>query len=410
MNYPQKPALTPSLLWLMAISSGLIAANLYYNQPLLSLIAKDFSASEASVSKIAMLTQVGFALGLLIIIPLGDLVKRKRLIIIDLGFLFVSLLGMALSQSLLMLYFFSLLTGFTSVIPQVFVPMAAKLAEPEKRTQSIGFVMSGLLFGILGSRVLSGFIGNISGWRSMFFIAAVLVLVLWYFIALKLPEILPEYKGTYKELMKSVAHFAISEPKLQAASFRGAFLFASFSAFWMAIVFHLAQPPFNAGSAVAGSFGLVGIAGAMMAGLIGKLAKKVSYFKLMVMLILSFIASWVIFGYAGYTYVGLIIGVVLLDAAMQGAHILNQSSIFSLKPEANNRLNTVYMTTYFIGGASGTYFAGLGWAYLQWTGVLAVGMGFGLLALLAHVSYRKHYKLQLLTTTTETKISVTDVL
>lgn len=392
MNDHKKTVLTPSLLWLMAISSGLIVANNYYNQPLLSLIARDFNASEAAASRIAMLTQAGYAAGLLILVPLGDLVRRKRLIVIDFAFIILSLLGMAMSRSLNMLYVFSFLTGLTSVIPQLFIPMAAKLAEPEKRTQSIGFVMSGLLVGILGSRVLSGWIGNIYGWRSMFFMAAVIILILWIFVIAKLPEIFPEYKGSYGKLMKSVAHFAVSEPLLQAATLRGAFLFASFSAFWMAIVFHLEQAPFNAGSAVAGSFGLIGIVGALMAGFIGKIAGRVSYFKLTSILILVFLLSWGVFGTAGYTYIGLMLGVVILDAAMQGVQIMNQSSIFSIKPEANNRLNTVYMTIYFIGGAVGTYSAGIAWQYLQWTGVVLIGTSFGLLSLLAHVLYRRYYR------------------
>lgn len=394
MNNSKKQALSPSIIWLMAISSGLVVANNYYNQPLLSLIATEFKASEADVSKIAMLTQAGYAFGLLIIVPLGDLVRRKRLIVIDFGFIFISLLGMALSQTLPMLYLFGFLTGFTSVVPQLFIPMAATLASPEKRTQSIGFVMSGLLIGILGSRILSGWVGDFSGWRSMFLIAAALILILWIFISVKLPEIMPEYKGTYTQLMKSVAHFAVSEPLLQAGALRGAFLFASFSAFWMAIVFHLGQPPFNAGSEVAGSFGLVGIVGALVAGFTGKLARKFSFFKLTSALIVIFILSWGIFGIAGNTYIGLISGVIVIDAAMQGVHIMNQSSIFSIKPEANNRINTVYMTAYFIGGATGTYFAGLAWQNFQWNGVLFVGTTFGVLALIAHFLYRSRYTMQ----------------
>ncbi len=391
MNNSQKTALTPAVLWLMAISSGLIIANNYYNQPLLSLVAREFNASDSSVSKIAMLTQIGYAMGLLIIVPLGDLVRRKRLIIIDFGLILISLLGMALSQSLHMLYVFSFLTGLTSVVPQLFVPMAASLAAPEKRTQSIGFVMSGLLIGILGSRILSGWIGNIWGWRSMFFIAAVLILILWFFITWKLPEVLPEYKGTYRELMKSVLHYAKTEPALQAASLRGAFLFASFSAFWTSLVFHLEQAPFQAGSAMAGSFGLIGMLGALMAAFTGKLARNVPYFNLTVILLLMFLLSWGILGVGGYTYIGLVLGVVILDVAMQALHIMNQSSIFSLHPQANNRLNTVYMTSYFIGGAAGTYLAGLSWQHWHWNGVLFVGVGFGLLAFFVHLLYQRIY-------------------
>lgn len=391
MNTHQKPALTSTVVWLMAISSGLIVANNYYNQPLLSLMARDFHVTDASVSKIAMLTQIGYALGLLIIVPLGDLFRRKRLIVADFGLILLSVLGMALSRSLGMLYFFSFLTGLTSVVPQLFVPMAATLARPEKRTQTIGFVMSGLLVGILGSRILSGWIGNIAGWRSVFFIAFALILVLWFFVIWKLPEVLPEYKGTYKELMKSVWRYARTEPALQAASLRGGLLFASFSAFWTSLVFHLGGAPFHAGSAVAGSFGLIGMLGALMAAFTGRLAKRMSYFHFTLVLLALFLAAWSVFWFGGYSYLGLIGGVIILDVAMQALHIMNQSSIFSLHPEANNRLNTVYMTSYFIGGALGTYVAGLAWQHWHWNGVLVAGTGFAVLAVLTHLLYRRVY-------------------
>ncbi|WP_242691572.1 MFS transporter [Desertivirga arenae] len=386
-----KKTLTPAVLWLMAISSGLVVANNYYNQPLLTLIAKEFQVSDESVSKIPMLTQMGYALGLLIIVPLGDLLKRKKLIVIDFALILAAVLGMALSPSLSLLYVFSFLTGLTSVVPQLFIPMAASLSHPEKRTHSIGLVMSGLLVGILGSRILSGYVGNIWGWRSMFFIAAGIMVLLWIFIWWKLPEVHPQYKGSYKELMKSVFHYAKTEPALQAASFRGAFLFASFSAFWTSLVFHLEQAPFNAGSAVAGSFGFLGILGALMAAFTGKLAKTISYNKLTWILLAVFLGSWGVLWAGGNTYLGLIIGVVVLDVAMQALHIMNQSSIFSLHPHANNRLNTVYMTTYFVGGSTGTYLAGLAWQQWQWNGVLLVGIGFGIAAAFVHLLYRKLY-------------------
>ena len=392
MSISQKRTLTPSVLWLMTISSGLVAANNYYNQPLLSIIAKDFKVSESEVGALAMLTQIGFAVGLLVVVPLGDLLKKKKIIVIDFGFIFLALIGMAFSQNILQLYIFSFLIGLCSVTPQIFVPMAASLSKPENRTKSIGLVMSGLLIGILGSRILSGFIGDIYGWRAMYFIAAGLMIVLWLLIILKLPEVYPEYKGTYPELMKSVFHFARTEPILQAAALRGGLVFASFSAFWTSLVFHLGNAPFFAGSTVAGAFGIIGIAGAMMAILTSNLAKKFPYFQLTTWFILFFILSWVVFYGAGYSYWGLIIGVIILDIGTQAIHIMNQSSIFALHPEAHNRLNTVYMTTYFIGGSLGTFLATLFWEYWQWNGVVLIGTGFGLLSLLVHFLYRKVYE------------------
>lgn len=391
MNTMEKPALSRPVLWLMAVSSGLVVANNYYNQPLLSLIAAEFKVSSAEVSTIAMLTQVGYALGLLVIVPLGDLLRRKRLIVIDFALILLALLGMATGRSLQLLYVFSVLIGFSSVVPQLFVPMAATLAHPDKRTQAIGLVMSGLLMGILGSRILSGWVGSVLGWRAMYYIAAGIISVLWLLIIWQLPEVHPSYKGTYRELMKSVIHYARTEPLLQAAALRGALLFASFSAFWTSLVFHLQQEPFHADSAVAGAFGIVGMAGALMAALVGKIAGKVTHFSFVTWLLFIFIGSWALFHVTGNTWIGLIAGVLILDVAMQAIHIMNQSSIFSLHPQANNRLNTVYMTAYFVGGATGTFLAGLAWQHWQWRGVLGVGTGFGVLALLVHMAYKKYH-------------------
>lgn len=392
MNKVQTPGLSPSVLWLMAIASGLTVANNYYSQPLLVLIAGDFGVSESSVGNVAMITQIGYALGLLSLVPLADLFKRKRLIIADFGFIFLSLLGMATSPNIYVLIFFSFTTGLTSVVPQIFVPMAASLASPEKRAGAIGFVMSGLLIGILGSRILSGWIGTMYGWRSMFFIAAAISLVLWIMLKWKLPEVYPTYKGSYASLMKSVLTYARTEPLLQAATLRGALAFASFSAFWTALVFHLGEAPFHAGSAVAGSFGLAGMTGALIAAHISKIARRFPYFPLATVFILIFIFSWGVLWLGGYTYTGLILGVLILDVAMQAIHIMNQYSIFSLHPEANNRINTVYMTFYFVGGALGTFSSALSWQYWGWHGVLLTGAGFGLLALLAHYVYKGFYK------------------
>jgi len=389
MESYQKPQLTTSILWLMAISSGLVVANIYYNQPLLSLIASEFRTSQAAVSKIAMLTQVGYAAGLLLIVPLGDLLPRKRLIVIDFVLIIVSVLGMATSNSLILLYVFSFLIGLTGVIPQVFIPLTASLTHAEKRTQAIGLVMSGLLIGILGSRVISGWIGNLYGWRTVFYVAASLMLILWLLIIRKLPEVQPGYKGKYSSLMKSVFHYARTEPLLQAASLRGGLLFASFSAFWTSLIFLLAEAPFHGGSALAGSFGILGILGAIMAVFVGKLSKKFRANNFLTALLLVFILSWLIFGLYGHTYTGLVIGIIVLDVALQGAHIMNQSSIFSLHPQANNRINTVYMTTYFLGGALGTFLAGLGWQCMGWNGVIATGVGLSLLALFVHLTYYK---------------------
>lgn len=385
----KKPELTKTTLWLMTIASGLVVGNNYYNQPLLGLIARDLSVTESQVSNIAMLTQVGYAFGLLFIVPLGDMFLRKRLILIDFCFIILSLLGMTLAPNLGWLLLASFTVGFTSVIPQMFVPMAAELATKEKQGSAIGMVMSGLLIGILLSRVVSGFVGDLWGWKAMYYIAAALMVILAGLVAVKLPEVPPSFKGGYAALMKSLIHLTRTQPILRLAAFRGAMGFAAFSAFWTILVFHLKGPPFYAGAAVAGSFGIIGAAGALAAALVGRINKSVKPFTIVLAAILMLILSWVVFYFAGYTYIGLICGVILIDLGLQSMHIMNQAGFFALNLGATNRLNTVYMFSYFIGGSAGTYLASLAWGYFQWDGVVMVGLFFTFLALGAHLLYGK---------------------
>lgn len=375
----------------MTISSGLIIANNYYNQPLLSMMAKDFGISEAQVSTIPMLTQMGYATGLLIIIPLGDMFRRKRMIQIDFIFIVLALAGMYLSRNVNWLFPLSFIIGFTSVIPQIFIPIAAELSLPEKKTAAVGQVMSGLLIGILLSRVISGFVGIWLGWRVMYLFATITMVMLWVLISWKLPEIYPHYKGSYRQLMQSVWKLARGEKILRLASFRGATGFAAFSAFWTTLVFHLENPPFFAGSDVAGMFGLVGGIGALAAAFVGKLTIKTSSERIIFYSILMMMLGWGCFYGGATTYTGLVAGVILIDMGLQSMHVMNQSAIFSINTSASNRINTVYMTSYFIGGSIGTLLAAQAWSVWQWNGVIVVGTVFTLLTLLAHLlSVRAH--------------------
>ncbi|MCF3111377.1 MFS transporter [Niabella sp. CC-SYL272] len=384
---PARPPLSRGTLWLMTIATGVVVGNNYYNQPLLGLMARDFGVSEGRISNIAMLTQVGFALGLLLIVPLGDMLRRRRLILIDFGLIILSLIGMTIAPTVGWLLLASLMVGFTSVLPQLFVPMAAELAAREKQSAAIGMVMSGLLLGILLSRVVSGVVGDLWGWKMMYYMATGAMVLLAGLIALKLPEVHPSFKGSYGSLMRSLLHLTRTQPVLRLAAFRGAMGFAAFSAFWTTLVFHLEDAPFHAGAAVAGSFGIIGAVGALAAALVGRVARLVTPFRIILWAIVLLIVSWCIFYIGGYTYMGLIMGVILLDLGLQSMHILNQSSFFALNLGANNRLNTVYMFSYFIGGALGTYLAAQAWKYGQWNGIVAIGIAFTLLALAAHLVY-----------------------
>lgn len=373
----------------MAVGTGLVVANNYYNQPLLAIMAASFGISESKISVVPMLTQIGYALGLFLIVPLGDKFRRKKLILTDFIFIIAALLGAALAPSPTWLMIASFFIGLSSVIPQLFVPMAAQLASDEKRGVAIGTVMTGMFIGILGSRTLSGFVGEHLGWRTMYLIAAGIMLLLCLLLKLRLPEIQPDFKGNYLSLLKSIVEQFRTRPKLRLAALRGALDFGSFSIFWTTLVFLLEAPPFNLGSDVAGSFGLVGIAGALMASVVGKLSDKMNKNLLIFIAVLIILAAWIILGVSNNNLLGLIIGALFLDLGIQSVHITNQTIIFEGNPKARNRINTVYMVLYFAGGAFGTFIGGLAWAHFQWIGVSIAGFSMGLLVLLVHLIWRK---------------------
>jgi predicted MFS family arabinose efflux permease len=382
------PELTPVTLWIMTIATGLIVANLYYNQPLLEDMALTFHTTRAKVGQVSMLTQLGYAAGLFFLAPLADMLKRKRMMIVLFVFIIASLLLAGSATDIRVLIPASFLIGASSMIPQLLVPMAAHLAKPSERGKKIGVVMSGLLIGILLSRTFSGIIGEYFGWRTVFYAAAGLMLIIWLLIWLFLPEVEPDYKGTYQKLMASLVDLVRHEPKLRLAALRGALCFACFSAFWTTIVFLLKQN-FNMGSSVAGEFGLVGAFGAIAAGMMGRLSDKMDAYKLSFFTILLIVLSFIVFFFSAHSIVGLIIGVILLDMGVQATHISNQAIIFALKPEARNRINTIYMVTYFIGGSAGTFFSTLLWKNYQWNGVCAVGITLAVITLIIHFANHK---------------------
>ncbi|VTQ02500.1 MFS transporter [Sphingobacterium daejeonense] len=312
--------------------------NNYYNQPLLAEIAAEFKVTEAEVSKITVFTQLGYAFGLLMIIPLGDKLFRKKLILVDLVIVFLALIWMAISKELWMMSMASFLIGCTSVIPQLFVPMVADLSNSENRSQNIGMVMSGLLLGILLSRFIGGIVGDIWGWRSIYWGAATMMVVSWVFIYKMLPEMKPNFQGNYASLMKSVWHLATTEPILQLASFRGAVSFASMCAVFTTLAFHLEQPPFEVGPSIAGTFGLIGAAGALGAVLVGKLNKIWSRYKIITVSLIILLLSWGFIYFMGNTYIGLVIGIILIDLGLQSSHIMKPVGLLCNQNYSNESL------------------------------------------------------------------------
>ena len=380
--------LSNSVLYLMSISAGLVVANLYYNQPLLNQIADTFNVGESAVSNVALACQLGYALGLLIVIPLGDMVSNMKILKIDFAVMILSLLAAALSNSLILLIGSSFFIGFSSAIPQLFVPMAAELSDDKGRGRAIGIVMSGLLIGILGSRVISGLVGEQFGWRVMYYAAAGLMLLLFIILLYKLPRLNPKYNGTYGQLMKSLWFYFKTEPSLRLASVRGGLAFAGLSALWTTLVF-LMEDSFGYGSGVTGLFGLLGVGGALCAAVVGKLNDRYNKNKIIFFAVALLLLSWLVFLFSTHAIIGVGIGVILVDLGLQTLHITNQNIIFSKNPEARNRVNTIYMVSFFIGGALGTSIGALAYENFGWQGVSVLGLVLSAAIGTVHILFRK---------------------
>jgi predicted MFS family arabinose efflux permease len=376
------------LVMIMAAASGITVANLYYIQPLLAEIAKTFNVTQVSVGFVAMLTQVGYALGMLFLLPLADIREKKRLIIFMLICSSGSLLLMFFSFNIMLISVSSFAIGFTSVVPQLIVPLAAQLAEPKERGKIIGTVMSGLLIGILISRTFSGLVGEYLGWRIVYLIASAMMLLLAVFLRKSIPVCPPTSKLEYKELFKSMSGLVKSLPVLREASLNGAMMFAAFSAFWTSLVFLLQSSRYHMGADAAGLFGLVGITGALAAPVVGRIADKRSpRFTVGVGMVIV-TAAYLCFLMFGFRIWGLIIGVILLDLGVQSCQISNQARIHALSDQARNRINTVFMVSYFIGGALGSFLGSYSYAHFSWKGVCIFGLLTQMIAAAGYVTTR----------------------
>jgi predicted MFS family arabinose efflux permease len=380
----ERPGLPASVILLLTVVAAFTVANLWYNQPLLPDIARTFHASEGQAGVVAVLTQIGYAVGLLCFVPLGDAVDARRLMLTLLGGVTVALLAAAYAPSLGLLAAAGFAIGLFTVVPQVAIPMAAALSPPEHRGRVVGQIVGGLLVGVLGARVLAGFVGAAFGWRRMFILAAAMMLVTAIAVRLWLPTRHPSTTLSYPQLMRSLIPIARTEPVIRDAALLGALTFGSFSAFWTTLAFRLEAPPLHYGSRVAGLFGLLGIAGAATAPIAGYFADKRSPRQTVGYALFAVAISWIVLALAGHTLWGIAVGVVILDAGVQAAQVSNQARVYSLDAKLYSRLNTIYMTSYFAGGALGSALASAAWDFFGWRGVCAVGMALIVAAILRH--------------------------
>lgn len=365
--------LSPALILLMSVATGLAVASNYYAQPLLDTIARAFDLSASSAGFIVTAAQLGYAAGLLFLVPLGDMFERRMLIVSMTLLAAGGMLITASSQSLTMMIIGTALTGLFSVVAQILVPLAATLASPEKRGKVVGTIMSGLLLGILLARTVAGLLASLGGWRTVYWVASVLMLIMALALWRGLPRVKQENHLNYPQLLASVFSLFTRDKLLRTRAVLGCLTFANFSILWTSMAFLLAAPPFNYSEGVIGLFGLAGAAGALGARPAGGLADKgkshMTTSAGLVLLLLSWAAIW----YGHVSVLALIVGILVLDLTVQGVHITNQTVIYRVKPDARNRLTAGYMTSYFIGGAAGSLISASAWQHAGWTGVCAIG-------------------------------------
>ena len=376
------------LLALMAIATGLSVANCYYNQPLLGSMARDFGISDFAASMVATLTQIGYVAGLVLVIPLGDLVSRKRLILTNYIVSACALLVIALAPNIHWVWVASLLAGASSVMPQFFIPLVSYHSAPAHKVRNVGIIQSCLLIGILGSRVFSGFLADAWGWRSVYFVAC-FMFGCFLMIHKMLPALPVRSQENYAGLMKSLLHLLSQYPYLRIASLRAALAYGSFFALWSCLAFRMKQEPFFASDDIIGALGLCGLAGAstvvFISGYIQKYGAR--FFSIVGGCVV--LAAWFLAFWGNSSYVWMIVAILLIDAGMQCIHLSNQTSVVALDASAINRVNTVYMTIYFLGGSAGTFVSGLSWEHFSWTGVVCTGIFFIVASLLVNCSKQK---------------------
>ncbi|WP_331456656.1 MFS transporter [Bordetella pseudohinzii] len=369
------------MVFLMSAATGLAVASNYYAQPLLHIIGEQFQVSNAATGSIVTIAQLSYAVGLMLLVPLGDILERRRLIVFMTALSAGGLLISANAPSLGWLMLGTFLTGMLSVVAQVLVPFGATLADPAQRGRIVGTLMSGLLLGILLARTAAGVLADLGGWRTVYWVAAALLLamsaVLW--------RILPDHPGSaqlsYARLLLSIWRLYREEPLLRARSLIGGLLFACFSMLWTPLTFLLSSPPYGYSMTTIGLFGLAGAMGAYAARRFGRMADQGLGNRATVVGLALLLGSWALIAWGAHAVIPLLIGIVIQDMAIQGVHVTNQSAVYRLRPEARSRLTAGYMTAYFIGGAAGSLASAWIYGHFGWYGVTATGAATALLAL-----------------------------
>ncbi|MDO7195379.1 MFS transporter [Acinetobacter nosocomialis] len=383
-NNKQLSSMPRGVIFLFAIASGASVANVYYAQPLLDILARDFNVSHAAIGGVVTATQIGCALALLFLVPLGDLVNRRRLMALQLLALISALLVVAFAHSTVVLLIGMLSVGLLgTAMTQGLIAYAASAAAPHEQGHVVGTAQSGVFIGLLLARVFSGGISDVAGWRGVYLYAAIIMLML----ALPLWKRLPHLKSQsvtmrYPQLLVSMLELLHQEKVLQVRGVLALLMFAAFNIFWSALVLPLSEPPYNFSHTVIGAFGLVGAIGALAAARAGYWADRGYAQRTSLLALLILLLAWGPLSLMAYSLWALLIGIVLLDLGGQALHVTNQSMIFRTRPEAHSRLVGLYMLFYAVGSGLGAISTTVTYAYAGWLGVCTLGAGVSLLALL----------------------------
>lgn len=379
----------------LGLACAVGVSTLYYNQPLLLEMGHTYGAHAGPTGFVAVATQVGYAMGLLFFVPLGDVLERRSLLMRMYGAVALALILVAMAPTLSWLIAASVVMGLFASVTHVVLPIAPDLVSDEQRGRAIGIVMTGLLLGILLARTFAGWASKIHGWRFVFVIAAVVnaafVPLLWRVM----PKLPPKQTLLYRDAMKSLWTLYRTQPLLRESSELGALVFASFSCFWTTLAFMLDRH-YGMGAGIAGTFGVVGAAGAMVAPVAGRLSDKHgSRWVVAVGMSLLAVSYLLLWGEESahisttLHMIALVMGVVILDTGAQMTQVANQTRIFGLDASARSRLNTVYMTVYFSGAAAGSALATVAWVHWHWNGVSVLALSLIALAFLRHAMGRK---------------------
>ncbi|MGK9414684.1 MFS transporter [Pseudomonas cedrina] len=374
--------MTRGMVALFAFCCGAIVANIYYAQPIIEMIAPDIGLTPAMASLIVSLTQIGYALGLFFLVPLGDLLENRKLMIATTVLAIASLWGAAVTEQPNLFLLVSLLIGFSSVSVQILIPLAAHLAPAESRGRVVGSIMGGLLLGILLARPVSSVVADHFGWRAMFMAAAALMAFISVVLLITIPKRQPDHSASYGQLLRSLGTLLREQPVLRQRAFYQGCMFASFSLFWTAVPLELVRNHGLSQTQIA-LFALVGAIGAIAAPIAGRLADAGHTHRAsllaMVLAVLSFLPAFV---HPLYSVIGLAVTGVVLDFCVQMNMVLGQRAVYALDAKSRSRLNALYMTSIFIGGAFGSAIASSVYEHGGWLGVVLVGSAFPLVALL----------------------------